>query len=337
LKNKLIGCFLLCFFTFWGKTQTSLPTNTSPYTLYKDKVIFYSDLGFSSSPYSMHFKSNETEITKLKYKNNLGVIMGLGGSYKWFSIRLAFALKKNFFPIEARGKTKYIDLGFDFTLKKMYVEFDFRNYKGYALKNASAWNTALNGSYEMHPEASTLSLVLNGWYFHNKDFKMHSMKGRIGHYNKEVFTWYLKNTLNIQGVSDVGSIIPLTLTDTLNSKNRATTISAFDFGSIPGVAYVNRKNNWQFGGMLGFGPVIQSKFYIVNETTRGFLGLAPRYDIRFIAGYNVPRWFAMISTEFDNKSIRFNDLIYRNSKYTIKLMAGIRLQKKKQTILNIEK
>ncbi|TXI83844.1 MAG: hypothetical protein E6Q37_09545 [Crocinitomicaceae bacterium] len=74
---------------------------------------------------------------------------------------------------------------------------------------------------------------------------MNSLKGKVGHYNKEVYTWYLKNSINIQGVSDVESIIPVQLTDSLTTKNRATTISAFDFGSIPGFAYVNRKNNWQ--------------------------------------------------------------------------------------------
>lgn len=308
---------------------------TTPYTLYKDKIVVYSDLGFSTSPYSIKFKSAVTPVTKLRFKNNLGLVMGIGFSYRWMSLRIGFALSKNFRDHKQYGKTSYFDLGFDFPIKKTYFEFDFRNYKGYSLKNAYHWNHELptGQKNQIHPEASTLTISLNGWYFHNKDFKMHSLKGKIAHYNREVFTWYLKATVNVHGLSDEGSIIPWQLTDSLNSKTRATVITAFDFGILPGVAYVNRYKNWQYGGMIGFGPVLQSKFYVTDETTRGFLGLAPRYDIRFIAGYNVPRWFVMASTEFDNKSVIFNDLKYKNNSYTIKLTGGYRFdhwKKKKE-------
>lgn len=313
-------------------SQKKSEPNGDAYTLFRQKTVLYSDLGFSTSPYSIHFNSSQTPITKLKYRNNLGVVMGIGGSYKWFAIRLAFALNKNLKPISKFGKTSYIDIGLDFPLKKMYFEFDFRNYEGYSIKNADVFNTNLTGkkTNEIRANANTLSIALNGWYFHNQDFKMQAMKGKVGHFNRQVITWYFKNTINVQGIGDVESIIPFELTDSLNTKTRATIISSFDFGSIPGIGYANKYKNWQYAGMFGFGPVIQSKFYIVNETTRGFFGLAPRYDLRLIAGYNVPKWFVVLSTEFDNKSIRFNELKYKNNNYTVRLLAGIRLDKKRK-------
>lgn len=330
MGNNLI--FIFCSFALSIYPQEKLTQKNDAYTLYKNKVVVYSDLGFSTSPYSIYFKSATTPITKLQYRNNLGVVMGIGGSYKWFAIRLAFALTRNLKSIKKYGETSYIDVGLDFPIKKMYFEFDFRNYKGYSIKNADAFNLNLMGgnTNEIRPNANTLSLSLNGWYFHNKDFKMQPMKGKVGHFNRQVITWYLKNTINVQGIGDVESIIPLELTDSLNSKTKSTTISAFDFGSIPGIGYANKYKNWQYAGMFGFGPVVQSKFYIENENTRGFLGLAPRYDLRLIAGYNVPKWFVMLSTEFDNRSILFSNLKYRNYNYTVRLLAGIRLDKKEK-------
>jgi hypothetical protein len=302
------------------------------YTLYKNKSVLFSDLGFSSSPYSINFRSANTPITKLKYRNNLGVIMGIGCTYKWFAVRLAFALTKNLKPVSKYGKTSYIDLGLDFPVKKMYFEFDLRNYKGYSIKNADIFNPNLAGdnTNEIRANANTLSIALNGWYLHNRDFKMQPMKGKVGHFNRQVITWYLKNTINIQGIGDIESIIPYELTDSLNTKTKSSTLSAFDFGVIPGIGYANKYKNWQFAGMFGFGPVVQSKFYIISEAARGFLGLAPRYDLRLIAGYNVPKWFVMLSTEFDNKSIRFNELKYKNNSYTLRLVAGFRLDKKEK-------
>lgn len=330
MKSSLI--IIYCCIISSAFSQRKSEQKVDAYTLFKDKIVLYSDLGFSTSPYSINFKSTNTPITKLKYRNNLGVVMGFGGSYKWFAVRLAFALTKNLKPISKFGKTSYIDIGLDFPIKKMYFEFDFRNYKGYSIKNADIFNPNLgaDNTNEIRANANTLSIALNGWYFHNKDFKMQPMKGKVGHFNRQVITWYLKNTINVQGIGDVESIIPIELTDSLNSKTKSTTISAFDFGSIPGIGYANKYKNWQYAGMVGFGPVIQSKFYIVNETTRGFFGLAPRYDLRLIAGYNVPKWFVMVSTEFDNKSIRFNELKYKNYNYTVRLLAGIRLDKKEK-------
>ena len=330
MKNSLLLIFYCAITSVF--CQKDLETKGDAYTLYKNKIVLYSDLGFSTSPYSINFNSANTSITKLKYRNNLGVVMGIGGTYKWFAVRLAFALTKNLKPISKYGKTSYIDLGFDFPIKKMYFEFDFRNYKGYSIKNADLYNPNLAGdnTIEIRPNANTLSIAMNGWYFHNRDFKMQPMKGKVGHFNRQVITWYLKNTINIQGIGDIESIIPYELTDSLNTKTKSTTLSAFDFGIIPGIGFANKYKNWQYSGMLGFGPVVQSKFYIINEAARGFLGLAPRYDLRLIAGYNVPKWFVMLSTEFDNRSIRFNELKYKNNNYTVRLLAGFRLDKQEK-------
>ena len=329
MKSRLI--FTLLLSAHWACAQKK-DAQEIPYTSFRDKLVLYADMGFSSSPFSMKFESANTNIHKLRYRNNIGLVMGLGASYKWFALRLGFTVLGNLKPIAKHGKTSYFGIGFDFPIKKTYFEFDFRNYQGYAIKNAWQWDDALTplAPNYIRPETNTLSISLNGWYFNNRDFKMSVLKGKVGHYNKQVFTWYLKGTFNIQGISNNESIIPLALTDSLNTKTRTSTLSALDFGVIPGAAYVNRYKNWQYAAMVGFGPVVQSKFYIVDQETRGFLGLAPRYDIRFIAGYNVPKWFVMVITNFDNKSIRINDLRYLNSAHTIRVVGGIRLDTKKK-------
>ena len=110
----------------------------------------------------------------------------------------------------------------------------------------------------------------------------------------------------------------------------SSTFSAFDVGFVPGYAYVNRFKNWQVAGWAGVGAVIQAKYYQVNGDFRGFLGLAPRYDVRLMGGYTTPTYFLFLVTDFDNKSIRFNQLIYRQSFYTVKLVGGYRFPKKEK-------
>ena len=95
-------------------------------------------------------------------------------------------------------------------------------------------------------------------------------------------------------------------------------------------AYTNRINNWQVGALAGLGGVIQAKFYDVNGVSRGFLGIAPRIDLRFIAGYSKPNYFCSFVTDFDIKSIRFKEFRYNQTFYSLKLIVGYRFERNKE-------
>lgn len=317
------------FFASFARTQP----DSLPYKSFKDKIVWFADLGYASAPFSIKYNF-DNGVDRIKYRNNFRTVLGFGGAYKWFSLRLAVSLPGNMLPVSDYGKTEQFNLGFDFTYKKVFFDVDWRNYKGFSVKNAYKWNDSLSISspHDIQPHLNAANLSLNAWYFNNKHFKMSAIRGKTGHYTKELHTWYLKSTINFFGVGNTGApVIPEDLVDPESSKTGSTFFSAFDMGVIPGYAYVNKINNWQFSGSFGLGPVLQGKFYEVNGNTRTFVGLAPRYDIRLIGGYNVDRYFVMLVTDFDNKSIGFNDMKYRQSYYSVRVVSGIRLDKKEKT------
>ena len=88
LKNSLAAIIILM--THWASAQN----DPAPYTLFKDKIVFYTDLGYTSAPFSIHYNFLES-IDKLKFKNNYRTVLGFGGSYKWFAMRIAFPLPGN--------------------------------------------------------------------------------------------------------------------------------------------------------------------------------------------------------------------------------------------------
>ena len=296
------------------------------------KKVVYSDIGFNTAPYTIKYNFTN-DIHKIQFKNNYKPFFGVGFAYKWFSLRIGLPVLGYFRDTELYGKTKQFSIGFDFDIKKVHFDFEFKTNQGYSIQNAFRWDSTLtstNPNY-ISPSIGCLNFTLNSWYFNNKNFKISALMGKRAHYNKQVHTWYVKGTFNVFGTDNNGkSIIPFALQDPINSKTAATTFSAFDFGAIPGYAYVNRLKNWQFSGWFGIGGVIQSKFYTLNETPRGFIGLAPRYDIRIMGGYSNPKYFIFVITDFDNKSIRFSDLIYRQFYYTIKLTGGLRFKESKK-------
>lgn len=317
---------ILFFLVNLNSAITHCQSDTLPYSLFNKQWVVYSDLGFTSAPFSVSYPFSK-EISKLRYRNNYRTILGIGASYKWFALRIGIPLPGYTRPIAKFGQTSPFNIGFDFTFKKVYCDIDLRYFKGYVIENAYLWNDSLSTSHPNDIRSSTAvsSFSTNVWYFNHKDFKMSALKGKTGHYNQKVHTWYLKNTFNVFGVSnDKISIIPAELSDLKKPQTQGAYYSAADIGIIPGYAYVDRIKNWQFSLMGGLGGVVQAKFYGGTVSTRGFLGLAPRYDIRLLGGYSVPNYFVFLLTDFDNKSIRFGELVYRQNFYSIKIVAGKR-------------
>ena len=286
----------------------------------------YSDMGYNANPFSLRGNFGQN-VNELSYKNNFSPFLGLGFAYKWFHLRVGFPIIGNIRSATKFGQTTQYNFAYDLTYKKVWYDFEFKSTFGYALKNAAQWDTSSNDEqpHKILPKVQSLNLMMNGWYFKNPEFQMNGLLGKRAHYTKEILTWYLKGTINYFGSANRnGSLVPEQIQDPQIPIQTLTQLQAFDFGVVPGVAYVNRKNNWQLGGWLGLGPVIQIKGYETPDYSKLFLGLAPRFDMRFMGGYSSDERFFFIVTDFDNKSIRYNELNYRQLYYAIKFVAGFR-------------
>ncbi len=286
----------------------------------------YSDMGYNANPFSLRGNFGQN-VNELSYKNNFSPFLGLGFAYKWFHLRVGFPIIGNIRSATKFGQTTQYNFAYDLTYKKVWYDFEFKSTFGYALKNAAQWDTSSNDEqpHKILPKVQSLNLMMNGWYFKNPEFQMNGLLGKRAHYTKEILTWYLKGTINYFGSANRnGSLVPEQIQDPQIPIQTLTQLQAFDFGVVPGVAYVNRKNNWQLGGWLGLGPVIQIKGYETPDYSKLFLGIAPRFDMRIMGGYSSDERFFFIVTDFDNKSIRYNELNYRQLYYAIKFVAGFR-------------
>lgn len=306
------------------------------YKLHKDKIVLYSDLGYNSAPFSIAYPFSES-ISTIKYRNNYKPVLGIGGAYKWLAIRIAFAIGENIKPTKKFGTTNFRSIRASYTHKRTYYNFNLRGFNGFAIKDAYTWNDSITKelSNDIRPNTTAFGMSLNGWYFNNENLNMDAVYFKRGQYKKNTSSFYIKNSLNIYGIeNNKQSLIPSELIDVNNTKTSSPFLFAIDFGVIPGYAFILKKNNWQFSSLFGLGGVFQNKYYRANNTTRGFLGLAPRLDIISVAGYSNDDYFIFISADFNNKSIRYNELIYKQNFYHLKLIGGIRINKKVKTELN---
>lgn len=326
--NKLLQrFFLMLSFVCLGNSSFGQHDSVVPYALYDEKLVLYTDLGFNSAPSSVLYPFT-ADVGKLKLRNNYNALLGLGFSYKWLSFRFSLAVPGASRAKSRYGTSNYFNFGFDFSLKRFFFDVDLQGNQGYAYKNAYKWNDSLN---ELKPniireDLTTFSFSLNTWHFFNDHFKMQPFRGSTGAYTRDIQSFYLKYTFNVYSIySNDFPIIPSQLVDSTNTKTATSVVGAVDLGILPGFAYVKRINNFQIGAMGGFGVVVQSKFYKNNTDFRNFVGLAPRFDLKLIAGYNQPKYYVMLVTDFDNKSFRFNELVFRQTYYSMRLVGGIRL------------
>jgi hypothetical protein len=329
--SKYYHIAFFCLINLFVSAKTD--TDSLPYKLFKDNFILRSSIGYNTAPFQIRGNfGGKTEV--LKYRANMSAVKGFGFSYKWISLGVNFTLPGYLRDKSKFGETNYFDLDFSFEHKNWFFFTDFHLYNGFSLINAARFSADLtdgNSNNQIRPETGSASFGLHAYRFKNRNFSMKPAIGVLGFFTEEIQSFYMKYSLNIHGVGDdAGYLMPWQHLNDPRSITMSEGFSALDIGIVPGYVYYNNINNWQFGGLAGLGLVSQMKFYTAEKNTRGFIGLAPRIDLRLQGGYNTERWFAMIDLSFDNKSIRFNDIIYRQNYYYVRLSYGYRFKKKQK-------
>lgn len=324
----------LCFISPSAYSQKD--STDKPYTFYKYHPIVFNDIGFSDAPANIKYPYSDN-VSKIQLRHNNKMVLGIGVSYNWLAVRIGAALIGNTKPVSQFGKSRYLDIGTQFSVKRVYAEVDLRYYEGYVIKNALVWDPTLTiaNPNDKEQNLTVRNLGAKMWYLHNRNFRMDPFTGNRGVYNKQVMTWHIAARLDWYSISNSPMpIIPSALRDSSNTKTNAESIGAIEVGAIPGFAYVNRIKRIQFGIIGAIGPRIQFKSYTVNSEPTTLTSVVARYDLKAIMGYNTPKFFAMLHLEVDNKSIHFSEFRYNQVFFYLKVQTGYRfperLPKKKR-------
>ena len=325
--NKYFTIFFFSYLTLQFSSNSYAQQDSASVTKFRNNLIVYNDVGFNTAPFNISTKFDNQTFTA-KYRNNIHDFYGIGCNYKIFSVRVGVQIPGSIRPLKNYGNSKFFHLGFDFSFKKVFFDVDFYKYRGFALINNVEYgtkNTTNEISSIIYDDLISNSLSVNMWYFQKKNFTMSALRGKTAVFNDLTYTWYLKSSINSFGLNNSDrSILPNFLIDSINQITISNQINAFDLGLIPGFAFAYVKNNWNLSILSGYGLVIQNKSYEEKQVFSKFVGFAPRFDIRVLGGYNTPKWFLMLHTDFDNKSIQFANFKYSQTYFNIRLVAGYR-------------
>lgn len=302
----LIACISFLF-TFTAASQH----DTVYYTSYNNLVTsrFY----FSQKYTTLRIRNNKEDYN-LNYSPNTTLNMGVGATYRWATLNLAYGF--GFLNTDQnRGKTRYLDLQFHGYGKKIVIDVLGQFYKGFYLYPKG--RAAAQREYYKRPDlgvnliGTSIQYVVN-----NKRFSFRSSVFQNEWQKKSAGTFLVGFETHIGRINADSTMTPHIISPVAADMNQYKT-SFFDVGLNGGYAYtlVIKRNYFVTGAATisfdyGFSNVVD------QEGSKHHSGITSNTLFRLGTGYNSERWG--VSLVFVNNDVR----LAKAADYSFSLHAG---------------
>jgi len=312
-------------------------TDSVKHRHYNDHFTVYSLTGYNAT--NVAINPIFGDLGRQRYLFNPPLLLGFGVAYKGLDLGITRRLPYHLMSKEKHGKSDYFDLKLKFALARVHLAFRAQKYSGFSLLNHQFTNPELQAPHLFLDDFSTFSLNLDARYFFKKEFSYKAALGFSGEYLRDFFTPYLYGYTGGSNVKHQGNaLLPIYLQDAGASITMSNRVGCFEFGAIPGGAFVKRHNNIQGTMLLGWGPLIQTKWHGGGPNSRAFFGLSSRTDLQGSIGYHKEDWFVQLMSEFQFRRINFRQMRVQQYYYDLRIFFGylIRVKKHPKVITDLE-
>ncbi len=291
----LLLCILLSGFTFF--TQNSYAQASWDTAYYDDYTAQLTTRFYFSQKYVSLLLDNDNDDLDLTYRPNTTFNMGIGASYDWFTLNLAYGfgfLNQD----EDRGETDYLDLQAHFYGQKVNLDLFGEFYNGFYLTPEGKAST--DGSFYLRPDLKVTELGVAAQYiFNDKKVSFRAAALQNQRQKKSAGSLLVGAEFYFGLVRADSSVYPsLIAMDSLNH-NQA---DYFEFGPNVGYMYtfVFFKNFFitaSIAANLDYGVTN----YYNNNGSFSEKGLSPNAMFRAFAGWNTPK--NAVSLVFTNNNV----------------------------------
>jgi hypothetical protein len=239
------------------------------------------------------------------YRPELGLNLGFGITYNWFSLDITFStsIQENSIP-----ESDFVDVQGAIFTPKIFVETTLQYYYGYQVSSTDGFSQSILGDAGIRPDIRTINLVLQATYALN--FNKFSLKAPF------VFSEAQKRSagspvfsggFTLFNLSADSSAVPVPIQSEFDEELHLTGFTAF--GLNFGVGYMHTfvyKEHWflTMGGTPGFS--ISTGDYRTDARTRRPLNVTYIFKLSGSLGYNGPRFFSGITVLGDINQERIN-------------------------------
>ncbi|MBT1690254.1 DUF4421 domain-containing protein [Dawidia soli] len=157
--------FLLLFFllSLLGASAQTTQTENDP-TYYVSYERYITGRYYFSRKYTSFDLRSLDDGVRLRYRPNTTLNMGIGATYKWATLNLAYGFPF-LNPTGNRGKTRYLDLQVHNYGRKIVIDLFGQFYRGFYLNNESLRKE--DGTYYQRPDMLVQMVGASGLYLFN--------------------------------------------------------------------------------------------------------------------------------------------------------------------------
>ena len=311
--------------------------DSNAYRKFNDFVTVYALSGYNATNFSISPRFND--LSRQRYLFNPPLLFGFGVAYKGLDLGLTRRLPNHLLNTDKYGKSDYTDFKFKASIQRFHLALRFQKYTGFTLLNYQSSNPQAINQHLIYEDLSTFSLNMDTRFFLKKDFQYGAAQGFSGEYLSDVWTPYVYGYFGGSNVKNKGSaLLPNSMQNDQVSISQISGIGCLEFGAIPGAAFVKRLQNFQTMLLLGWGPLIQTKWHRDNQNARTFFGFSSRTDLQLSLGYHQERWFLQIMSEFQFRRVNFTQMNIQQYYYDLRLFFGylIPVKKHPKIVLDLE-
>lgn len=288
-------------------------------------------VGINDAPFNMKFPFPNSPQRTLNFQPNPQHVLGFGINYMGLGLAVNFKLPTTVRSERLYGKSKYFDLEVSSQMKRWVFFLNFRRYRGFALANLPELDTSYleNTGLDIRPDMQSWTFAVNAKYFFNKKYDFNSAKGWLGRHLKSAFTPYAMGIITAYKIDGRGrSFVHPSVYDPTYSFSDLNKLFTFEFGAIPGIAYILAHKGFNLHMNLGIGLVAQYHHIHRFEDKLGHWGLSPKIDLGLDIGINKPDWFLKLYISYDWKYANVTAFSYFHNYYHVMLAGGYRLKVK---------
>jgi len=275
---------------------------------------------------SLLINTPDYNISKIVYRPNVNVRIGIAGFWKWFGIGLS--IDNPFYKTnrEEYGKTTTLDLRVNAFGRRIAGEFFFQQYKGFYISSPER-------SDETHyilPDMRTVSVGIAGyWIYNDKRFSIRAAFIQNERQKKSAGSLVVRPSFLYYSISSPLGIIPGEIVDAYNipSSNLVTDGEFYSIGLSPGYVYtlVFLKNFYVTAAAF---PGVSCNFasYRNDLNTYSVFEFAFQLSGRFALGYNSDKWFlgASVQTGFNEIPDHLNNSLFNYNVAQFRFWGGMR-------------
>ena len=322
MKNTRSASLLLCalfFFQFglYAQDNSTKPvkpkfeTDTAYVKSYEREITARI---FASQKYTSIQVPGSSTITSFRYRPNTTLNLGVGATYRSFSLNLAYGFPGINKKDGEKGKTKYLDLQAHMYGRKFVIDLFGQFYKGYYINQRNFGINNLN--FYTRPDLIVNMVGASGYYvFNNRRVSYRASLIQNEWQKKSAGTFLLGAEVYYGAMKADSTIVPVELASQLphGSINRLRFINIG-----PGLGYAYTfvyKENWFATGSLTVNVPIDfvKENSFIEDKNR--VSITPNLLYRLALGYNSRRWIytashvnGMVSARgtYNNDTYRFH-------------------------------